>query len=318
MPRLICFLICLLVLPAQAITVEVDGRQLPAEPAPLMSHGRVSVPMRAIFQALGAKVDYRAGVITAARGSDSVILKLGSTQARLNGRPVTLDVAPQLEGGHTYVPLRFVGQALGEKVTWEPQGQRVVVGEAVAVAPDLTTKLKQLAVGNQGGVLKVWDASRQQVLYYRGLDDRSTARLSVADRDAIVRALQLDVTGLGRSLMDGYASLPQREALALLAVVPGSAAQRRFLVDRMLNDSQVANRRQAVLALAVADSVDLETVEAVLKFYAGSENLWETFPVQQFFEYHAHTIRNWPQAAQIKARASSVNSLYRDNILSYL
>lgn len=326
--KFLILLICS-VLPAQAITVSVDGAQLPDQPAPILSNGRVLLPMRAVFQALGAKVDYQAGKISAHRADRQVELELGNPTARVQRQPVSLEVAPQLVGGHTYVPLRFVGEALGAAVTWESSsksvfvqssggGSGVVTGAAVSLSPNLAAVIQRLVVGNQGGVLKVLSPS-QEVALYRGLDDRNTAPFKPGERGQILATLGLGSSTLASEVIGNYEQLPKRQALALLGVLnTGDDRVRQFLTRQMRHDGQVANRRQATLALAVGEVVDSATVSAVLDFYEGSENLWETFPVQQFFEYHAGSIRALPDYGQVRSRVSQVNSLYRTNILGYL
>ncbi|MGE0492231.1 MAG: copper amine oxidase N-terminal domain-containing protein [Vulcanimicrobiota bacterium] len=320
-------------LAASAVTIEVDGRPLAAEPAPVNQNGRILVPLRAIFSALGAQVGYQHGQVSAHKGARNIELTLNQSQARVDGQAVLLESPAQLINGATYVPLRFVAQALGARVEWQANRQAVVVASAEGSLPQVfeaSRELKRLAVGNQAGVLKVWDRAGQEVAYYRGLDDRSVARLSAADQRAILAELGINgqVDQAARQLMSDYTRLPKRETLALLGVmnsldsgaigVETATRIRGFLVDKMQHDSQVANRRQAVLALAVGSNVDETTARAVTDFYAGSENLWETFPVQQFFEYQATNLRQQAGFASLVHRVGQVNSLYRDNILGYL
>lgn len=337
MRRIALILAVLWAAPAMAVEVEVNGQRLPAQPAPILEKGRVLVPMRAVFGALGADVQFRAGTITATRGSDRISLRPGQPRAEVNGVEVALESPARVAGGSTYVPLRFVAQALGEKVGYDHGVVRVgssVLGAEVGqeVGQFHLAALKRLVIGNQAGILKVWDASGQQVAYYRGLDDRSVAPLSGHDQQQILNQLGLTgrVDGAAEQLMAAYPGLVQkREALALLGVfnsLDGSgrisesqaARVRKFLVDRMKSDKAVEARRQAVLALAVGNGLEASTTQAVLDFYARSENLWETFPVQQFFEYQAWRLKASPDFAQVKARALSVNSLYRQNIMTYL
>lgn len=313
---------------AGAVTVEVDGRALPSEPAPVMNQGRVLVPMRAVFQALGAEVAYQAGVINATREGRQIVLRLGGSSARVDGRDVALDSPARLVGTVTYVPLRFVAQALGDRVEWQAADRRVIVARSAPAVFEARRQLKRLAVGNQGGVLKVWDEAGQEVVLYRGLDDRNTAPLTVDQQQGILRALGLEgkAEAAAEQVMAEYSALPQREALAFLGVVnampqlgPGAGAKvRAFLAQRMESDPQVANRRQAVLALAVGAAVEPPIVDRVVEFYRGSENLWETFPVQQFFEYQASRVRALPEFPQVLSKVGNVNSLYRGNILRYL
>lgn len=336
MKKLALILALFLTAPSLAVEVEVNGQRLPARPAPILDGGRVLVPMRAVFSSLGAEVQFRDGVITAARGGDRISLRPGNLQAQVNGREVALESPARLANGTTYVPLRFVAQALGEKVSYENGIVRVGAGLGASVGHELgqfqLAALKRLVVGNQGGVLKVWAPDGRQVAYYRGLDDRSVAPLSGQDQEQILSQLGLSgsVDGAAEQVMTGYTGLTQkREALALLGVFNSldggsrissaeAARVRGFLVERMKSDKAVEARRQAVLALAVGNGLEPSTTQAVLDFYARSENLWETFPVQQFFEYHAARLKSSPDFAQVKARALAVNSLYRQNILTYL
>ena len=100
-------------LPANAQTVMVGGQPLQLNPGPIERSGRVFVPLRSIFERLGASVVYAAGTINATKGPTTVSLHIGSTQATVNGQPQSLDVAPFIVGATTYVPLRFVAQSLG-------------------------------------------------------------------------------------------------------------------------------------------------------------------------------------------------------------
>lgn len=50
-----------------------------------------------------------------------IVLEIGSTTALVDGREVELDAAPRIENGRTLVPIRFVAEALGHRVDWEPK-----------------------------------------------------------------------------------------------------------------------------------------------------------------------------------------------------
>jgi hypothetical protein len=102
-----------------------------------MQNGRVFVPLRSVFENLGASVVYSNGQINATGNNTEIALTIGSTQATVNGSPVTIDVAPFIVGASTYVPLRFVSQALGANVSWDEADQVVDITTGnVASAPD--------------------------------------------------------------------------------------------------------------------------------------------------------------------------------------
>lgn len=109
------------------IPVYLDGWRLPCDVPPLLSNGRVLVPLRAIFQGLGATVDWdgETGQVRARRNGHEVRLRVGDKTALVDGRPVVLDVPAQVVAGRTLVPIRFVSQALGASVEWRA-GERAV------------------------------------------------------------------------------------------------------------------------------------------------------------------------------------------------
>jgi len=120
-------LVLLLGLPAMAQTVTIDGQVTQFSPPPIERAGRVFVPLRGVFERLGASVVYQAGVINATGNGRDVSLTIGSTQATVNGSPQTLDVAPFIVGASTYVPLRFVSQALGASVNYDNSTSTVAI-----------------------------------------------------------------------------------------------------------------------------------------------------------------------------------------------
>jgi len=119
---------------AQQVSVTVNGQPLALSPGPIERTGRVFVPLRGIFERLGATVVYSSGTINATRGGTTISLHIGSTQATLNGQPQTLDVAPFIVGATTYVPLRFIAQSLGANVGYD-NATRVVAIEMAHFAP---------------------------------------------------------------------------------------------------------------------------------------------------------------------------------------
>lgn len=126
---------------AQAVTVNVDGSVVSFDQPPMMVGGRVLIPMRGVFQRLGARVDWVDSTqqVVARRGSTIVVLQPGVRSARVNGQTIVLDVPALIIGGRTLVPLRFVGQALGARVDWNDTSRIVYVwsasGQAVPAPP---------------------------------------------------------------------------------------------------------------------------------------------------------------------------------------
>ena len=136
------FLFILIAAPASAqVTVTINGGAVNFAPAPIISAGRVFVPLRGVFERLGASVVYDSGTINATGNGRNISLHIGSTEATVNGQPQVLDVAPFIIGASTFVPLRFVSEALGAGVDWDDTNRVVAITLAgasqsyVGVAP---------------------------------------------------------------------------------------------------------------------------------------------------------------------------------------
>jgi hypothetical protein len=122
---------------AQSVRVVVDGQFVALDQPPLMMAGRVLVPLRGVFERLGATVEWNraSNMITALRAGTQVQLAVGSRQAVVNGRAVLLDVPAILARGRTLVPLRFVSEAMGAQVDWDPQAGIVYITSGTVAIP---------------------------------------------------------------------------------------------------------------------------------------------------------------------------------------
>ena len=127
------FLVLAMAVPGLAIDLIVDGVQAELDVKPQIIDGRTLVPLRAIFEKLGAKVDWdeTTKTATAGRGDLTIALTAGSGTALVNGRRVALDVPAQIINGRTMVPVRFVSETLGARVYWLPDSRTVRVASKV-------------------------------------------------------------------------------------------------------------------------------------------------------------------------------------------
>lgn len=107
------------------ISVLLDGRKIALQPSPVLSGGRVLIPVRGLFEALGGTVHYANDKVTISYGKRKVELAVWSTDAVIDGQPIKLDVPAQIVNGRTMVPLRFVAEALGVTVKWDSSRSRV-------------------------------------------------------------------------------------------------------------------------------------------------------------------------------------------------
>lgn len=131
--RSVLFTLLLLILVTPSVTaaptVQLDGRQLTFDVPPIIENGRTLVPLRAIFEAMGAKVVWDEANYTAkaAKGNTIVIIPIGSTTPTVNGKITQLDVPAKIVNGRTLAPLRFVGEAFGGQVNWDAKTQNITM-----------------------------------------------------------------------------------------------------------------------------------------------------------------------------------------------
>jgi hypothetical protein len=124
---------------AAPVQVILDGRQLALSPAPTMVSDRTLVPVRSLLESMGATLTWSQATQTVeiTRGSGYVKLQIDRRLACLNrecSSAATLDVPAQLIGNSTFVPVRFISQALGFNVSWDNARRAVVID--TAKAPD--------------------------------------------------------------------------------------------------------------------------------------------------------------------------------------
>lgn len=124
---------------ANNITVTVDWDEIKFDVPPQIINGRTMVPLRAIFEALDAKVEWddRTRTVTGYRNGTVVSLVVDSRIATLNGKTVELDVPAVIMSGRTLVPARFISESLGAKVIWNEKQRKVeVLTQDIIKIPD--------------------------------------------------------------------------------------------------------------------------------------------------------------------------------------
>lgn len=111
------------------IKVIIDGELQTFEQPPVVIKGSTLVPMRAIFERLGAEISWNSKEqsVTGTRGETTIYLKNGDTQATVNGKSVKLDVPAQTVNSRMMVPIRFISESLGAKVKWEKETKTVFI-----------------------------------------------------------------------------------------------------------------------------------------------------------------------------------------------
>lgn len=129
-----------------SIKVQLNGQDLAFDVKPQIIKDRTMVPLRGIFEKLGAKVSWegKTQTITATKAATIVKLKLNSKSATVidNGvsSQVQLDAAPLIIKDRTLVPIRFISESLGKHVGWDYYNRTVVIIDYDYFVDQLKTK----------------------------------------------------------------------------------------------------------------------------------------------------------------------------------
>lgn len=120
-----------------AVSVTVNNKTIEFDQPPIIENGRTLVPVRAIFEAMGAEVNWddATQTVSATNGVIEISLQINSTNMYVknheNGledkETITLDVPAKLINGRTLIPVRAVSEAFGCKVDWIEDTKTVVI-----------------------------------------------------------------------------------------------------------------------------------------------------------------------------------------------
>lgn len=114
----------------QIVNVIYGGNPVTFDPmAFVVNDSTTLVPMRAVFEMLGADVDWDETSNTAIASKDGIKLsiQIGSSILYRNGEAITLSEAGRLTADKTYVPLRAVSEAFGNDVQWDGETSTVII-----------------------------------------------------------------------------------------------------------------------------------------------------------------------------------------------
>lgn len=284
------------------LNVMVNGKYVKFPDAvPELTEGRTMVPFRAIFETLGAEISYDGGKIHATLGDTALDLTIGSDTMTKTSEgktgTVKMDCAPYIKNGRTYVPVRFISEALGYDVQWDSYYQSAVITDLDA----LTAKIdKNFTIYNKLAAKSALTEKAQKsvgsgkadVTLFDSLNGDKTGKGTysydlTASTTGASGKLEYDFSDLW-SLIEGYIPMPLDEASAgdyaealklVKSLMKGSAEIRMDLekgkvylsmpglfeaMGSYMEDAGVQIPKDAWLSTSLADSAELDDVTALL------------------------------------------------------
>jgi N-acetylmuramoyl-L-alanine amidase len=172
------------------VGLMLDGSEIICDTAPVIDRGRTLVPVRALFESLGAQVmwDPAEKLVSVSYSNTAVHLVIGKSTARVNGKDVSMDVpAAILSGNRTYIPVRFVAESLGFGVDWDDSSRTVLLRTPEDPAGG-STVIESITCSSEAGLV------RTAVVYTGIAPDCRTAAYESPDRFVVdVRNAQVNV-----------------------------------------------------------------------------------------------------------------------------
>ncbi|MCC8169289.1 MAG: copper amine oxidase N-terminal domain-containing protein, partial [Oscillospiraceae bacterium] len=104
----------------EPIYVALNDTLLAFETAPVIENDRTLIPIRFLFEQMGAEVSWDSDAQTAVISQNDTVITFtaDNTEASVNGEGVSMDVPARIINGKTMVPLRFLSETLGYTVSW--------------------------------------------------------------------------------------------------------------------------------------------------------------------------------------------------------
>jgi glycosidase len=102
-------------------TMYVNGKVVNHVVEPRVMNGRMLIPFKSFADSFGYTANWSANTktIRAMKGNVTIVMQVNKKIAQVNGRDVTLDVAPSIVNGRVFVPLRFVTDATGAEIQYQ-------------------------------------------------------------------------------------------------------------------------------------------------------------------------------------------------------
>jgi len=113
------------------VKVEINGRPIIFDAQPVIKSSRTLVPLRTIFEVLGADVkwDAKSRTVSAEKEGKKITLTIDNRNASINGTKTSLDVPATIIGNRTFVPTRFISESMGARVDWNAEMKTVQITE---------------------------------------------------------------------------------------------------------------------------------------------------------------------------------------------
>lgn len=215
------------------LNIIVNDNIVMSDVYPYIEKGRTFVPIRFVAEELGFDVKWEGSTqrVIMTNGNDTAIVTVGSNVMTVNGREIILDAPASVRDQRTFVPLRAIAEAFGQRVDYSADYRTVYVGKLPKYNQDCHVVLYY---GNERPVRTTYTINivtlvkniNGQTIRYTSLD-----KLLAEVREELI---QFYTVGLADNV-EGYLSTKQRQYQAVYSDVP---------VEKQLKDQYYVERTE--------------------------------------------------------------------------
>ena len=231
MKKIISIALCLLMLFAcvnvsaeNFISVELDANKLEFDTQPINIDGRILVPVRAIFEEIGATVSWDANLrkVISKLDGKTVVMTIDSKTMTVNGEKIELDVPPMIISDRTLVPVRAATEAYNADVSWDAANNTVRIFTQKYLA-----RLENIKTHTSSKKLNENISSNFSISYFEDYTAKINANdgtdfeiLSESDKHFALLSVRADVyTGPEHPMTESYA---QSVAQGMVKAISGT------------------------------------------------------------------------------------------------
>lgn len=165
------------------VVVKIDGVVLTIEDRkPIIENDRTLVPLRAIFEALDATVEWDGDTrtVTTSKEEAEIELTIGEPVYKVNGEEKALEVPAKIKDDRTLVPLRVVSECMGCAVEWNGEAYEVQISTPAhqAVVAE-TDRIRATEPTIDGAYKTVGEGVRLPIKMYIPKEDTPEKKIAV-------------------------------------------------------------------------------------------------------------------------------------------
>lgn len=210
------------------IKVYVNDTRINFDVPPIFVKSFTMVPVRAVFEALGAKIEWDnyTKTVTIRRGETEVRVQPGNRIAMVNNVSYVMDVPALGLNGRILVPVRFISEAIGAKVDWVNETKTVFINDL--------TEQKELGNIMNGGKFAAADG-----YYYHILPDGVMVRENILTKqmekiaDNIVHDIYL--------VNDRIYCIGKVKGVNRIISMKKDGSEKTVITNRPVNTMQISN-----------------------------------------------------------------------------